>query len=90
MLQGCGGELFEWVNGITTMLKEEGIVKDSFFFDEVYSFQNGDLTNLAFSLKCKDLDIGKLAVFRLKIRDTFGAMWLSDYIDNGYIKDINI
>ncbi len=72
------------------MLKDEGIVNDSFSFDEVYSFKNDDLTNMAFALNSKDLNMGKLAMFRLKIRENFGAMWLSDYIDNGYIKDINI
>lgn len=71
------------------MFKDEGIVKDSFSFEKVYSFQNGNLTNLAFSLD-GDIDMGKLAIFRLKLRQDFGAMWLSDYIDNGYIKDINI
>ena len=90
ILQGCGGELSEWVDGFTKMLKDEGIVKDSFSFDEVYLFQNNNLTNMAFALNNKDLDIGKLAMFRLKIREIFGAMWLSDYIDNGYIKDIGI
>lgn len=90
ILQGCGGELSEWVDGFTKMLKDEGIVKDSFSFDEVYSFQNNNLTNMAFALNNKDLDISKLAMFRLRIRETFGAMWLSDYIDNGYIKDIGI
>lgn len=90
ILQGCGGELSEWVDGFTKMLKDEGIAKDSFSFDEVYLFQNNNLTNIAFALNNKDLDISKLAMFRLKIRETFGAMWLSDYIDNGYIKDIGI
>lgn len=90
VLQGCGGNLNEWVNGFTDMLKEEGIVTDSFSFDEIYSFENGNLTNLAFALNSEDLNMGKLAIFRLKIRDNFGAMWLSDYIDNGYIKDIGI
>lgn len=90
ILQGCGGNLNEWVQGFTDMLKEEGIVSDSFSFDEVYSFQNENLTNMAFALNSKDLNMEKLAIFRLKIRDNLGAMWLSDYIDNGYIKDIGI
>lgn len=73
------------------MFKEEGVIKnDSFSFNEIYSFQNGNLTNLAFALNSKDIDIGKLAMTRLKMRDTIGAMWLSDYIDNGYIKNIDI
>ena len=40
ILQGCGGDLSEWVEGFSKMLKDEGIAKDSFSFDEVYSFQN--------------------------------------------------
>lgn len=72
------------------MLKEDGIVGDSFSFDEVYSFDNNNLTNMLFALNSKEINIGKLAIFRLKIRDTIGAMWLSDYIDNGYIKDVKI
>ena len=90
VLQGCGGDLHEWVYGITNMLKEEGIVNDSFAFDEVYTFQNEGLTNMAFALKGKDINFEKLAIFRLKIRETFGAMWLSDYVDIGYIKNIDV
>lgn len=89
VLQGCGGDLKEWVNGFKGMLIDEGIVDDSFSFKEVYSFQNGNLTNLLFSLD-GNIDMSKLPLFRLKIREDFGAMWLSDYIDNDYIKDINI
>ena len=70
------------------MLKDEGIVSDSFSFSRVYSFKNNELTNLLFPLNDKNITIEKLAIFRLHIREQFGAMWLSDYIDNGYIKDI--
>lgn len=90
VLQGCGGDLNQWVNEITSMLKDEGIVKKTFFFNEIYSFENNDLTNLAFALNSKEINMGKLAIFRFQIRQTFGAMWLTDYIDNGYIKDIDI
>ena len=90
ILQGCGGKLKEWVDGITNLLKENNIITNSFEFNEIYSFENNNLTNMAFALNSKDIDIEKLALFRLKIRECFGAMWLSDYIDNGYIKDIDI
>lgn len=90
IIQGCGGDLDDWVKGITTMLKDEGIVKETFSFDKVYCFENGDLTNLAFALDNEGINMSKLAMFRLNIRQEFGAMWLSDYIDNGYIKDVNI
>ncbi len=87
ILQGCGGDLNNWVKEFTNMLKDEGIVNDSFSFDEVYSFENDNLINLAFAINNGNIDIGKLAIFRLKLRNVFGAMWLSDYIDN-YLKDI--
>lgn len=90
VLQGCGGDLNEWVDGMTKLLKENNIVPKSFKFKEVYLFENNELSNMAFPLNSEDIDIGKLAMFRLKIREAFGAMWLSDYIDNGFIKDINI
>ena len=87
VLQGCGGNLDEWVDGITNMLKDNRIVPDSFSFDEIYSFEKEGATNLAFALNNKNIDMGKLAMFRLSIRNDFGAMWLSDYIDN-YLNDI--
>lgn len=90
VLQGCGGDLNEWVDGITKLLIENDIISKSFKFRKVYLFENNNLTNMAFPLDSKDIAIGKLAMFRLKIRESFGAMWLSDYINNGYIKDVNI
>ena len=90
IFQGCGGELDDWIEGVTGLLKENNIVPSDFQFDEVYSFENNDVTNLAFGLNNKDINMSKLAIFRIKIRETFDAIWLSDYIDNGYIKEINI
>ncbi len=72
------------------MLRENNIVSNNFQFDEVYSFEHDGITNLAFALNSKDIDIGKLAIFRLKIRNEFGAMWLSDYIDNKLDREIKI
>ena len=90
VFQGCGGDLKEWLDGIAELFINNGIVPDSFSFDEVYSFENNDLTNLAFALNSNDINMGKLAMYRLRIRQEFGAMWLSDYIDNGYIKQVEI
>ena len=87
VLQGCGGDYDEWIDGITNTLKDNGIVPDSFSFDEIYLFEKDGVTNIAFALNNKSIDISKLAMFRLKIRNEFGAMWLSDYIDN-YLKDV--
>ena len=34
ILQGCGGDLTEWVDGINGILTDEGILKDGFRFEE--------------------------------------------------------
>lgn len=45
---------------------------------------------MAFGLNSPYINMEKLAIFRLKIRYSFGAMWLSDYIDNNFIKEKTI
>ena len=82
VLQGCGGDLQEWVDGIHEMLAKEGIFKNGGMFHEVYSFENEGLTCLLFDMEDVDLDAGKLAAWRLSTRENFGSMWLSDYLDN--------
>lgn len=66
------------------------VVPKNFKFDEIYTFENDNITNMAIALNSKDINIEKLSIFRLSMREAFGAMWLSDYVDNGYIKDIKI
>lgn len=82
ILQGCGGDLDEWVSGITEMLVEEGIIRNGSTFAEVYIFKHDGLTNLLFPLDGVDMDMGKLAMWRLHTRDNFGGTWLSDYLPN--------
>ena len=48
VLQGCGGDLQEWVDGINEILTEEGILKKGARFEEAYSFQHDGLTCLLF------------------------------------------
>ena len=75
------------MTGISEILIENEVANSDFKFNKVYTFKNDGLINLIFPLD--NLNIGKLAILRLKMRD-FGAMWLSDYVDNKIIKDINI
>lgn len=82
VLQGCGGDLQEWADGVNQMLAEEGILKDGSRFEQVSVFQHEGLTNLLFPFEDVKLDMGKLAVWRLRTREQFGSMWLSDYVDN--------
>ena len=75
------------MTGISEILIENEVATKDFKFNKVYTFKNDGLINLIFPLD--NLNIGKLAVLRLKMRD-FGAMWLSDYVDNRIMKDLSI
>ena len=46
ILQGCGGDLREWVDGINDLLTEAGILLDGSRFESVSVFQHQELTNL--------------------------------------------
>ena len=82
VLQGCGGDPQEWVDGINGLLTDEGILKNGSAFHEVYMFENEGLTCLLFDMAGINLDMGKLAAWRLRTHDEFGGNWLSDYLDN--------
>ena len=83
ILQGCGGDLQEWVDGINQMLTEEGILKKGARFEEAYTFEHDGLTCLLFSFKeGMTIEMGKLAMWRLQTHPHFGGTWLSDYVPN--------
>lgn len=89
VFQGCGGDAKDWVDGVNQLLKSEQILKNGTELDECYRFENCGLTNLYFPFGNAKLDMGKLAIWRIKARPVFGCMWLSDYVDNhlgGFIK----
>ena len=83
IIQGCGGDLNEWTDGINEMLTESGILADETKFTEVYEFQNEGLTCLMFPFdENVKIEIGKLAMWRLQTHEQFGGTWLSDYVPN--------
>ncbi len=82
ILQGCGGPLQEWVDGINEMLTEAGILLDSNKFNTVSAFQHDGLTCLLFPFEDVKLDMGRLAMWRLQTHEQFGGTWLSDYVPN--------
>ena len=51
-------------------------------FKHVKSFCHEGLTNLLFPLEDVKLDLGKLAIWRIKSHEMFGGTWLSDYVPN--------
>ena len=82
ILQGCGGDLQEWLDGINEMFTENGILKDGTKFQDISSFEYDGLTCLLYPFEGVSLDIGKLAMWRLQTHATFGGTWLSDYVPN--------
>ena len=82
ILQGCGGDLQEWVDGINDLLTEAGILLDGSQFESVSVFQHQGLTNLLFPFDGAKLDAGKRAMWRLQTHGQFGGTWLSDYVPN--------
>ena len=89
VIQGCGGDLQEW-DGINEMLTEADILKNGSRFEKCYAFENENLTCMLFPFEDVQLDIGKLAMWRLQTHDQFGGKWLSDYVPNrlgGFISE---
>ena len=60
ILQGCGGDLQEWVDGINELLTQEGILLNGSKFENAATFQHDGLTNLLFSFEGVQLNVGSL------------------------------
>ncbi len=82
ILQGCGGDIQEWVDGINGLLAQEDILLEGTKFKNVRSFCHDGLTNLLFPFEDVKINVGKLAIWRLRSYGTFGGTWLSDYVPN--------
>ena len=82
ILQGCGGDLREWLDGINGQLAEAGILLDGNKCEMVSVFQHDGQTNLLFPFEGVKLDMGKLAMWRIQTHEQFGGTWLSDYVPN--------
>ncbi|WP_294145715.1 hypothetical protein [Enterocloster bolteae] len=82
IIQGCGGDLKEWVDGINGLLTEEEILLNGDIFRDISVFENQGRTCLLFPMEDVELNIGKLAVWRIKTHENFAGTWLSDYLDN--------
>jgi len=85
ILQGCGGDPIEWLNGINETFTETGILKDGGVFENISIFEHNGITNILFpfdDVNPNSLDIDKLAMWRLQTHEQFGGTWLSDYLPN--------
>ena len=64
VLQGCGGDSQEWLDGINQILTEEGILKKGTRFEEAYTFKHEGLTCLLFPFKeGMSIEMGRLAIY---------------------------
>lgn len=84
IFQGCGGDPQEWVDGINDLFTEAGILLGGTAFkaENVSLFQHGELTNMLFPFEGVELQVGKLAMWRIQTHGQFGGTWLSDYVPN--------
>ena len=86
VLLGAGGDLNEWINGISGILKDEKIAKENVdvIWKDCYTLTStGGRTDLVLVPLENTLEWGKLAVWRLVFGD---CSWISDYVVN-YRKD---
>lgn len=81
VLQGCGGDLQEWLDGINGLLTEDGILLDGSKFDTAEHFMAGDHSNLLFPFDNVHLDMEKFSIWRLRTHEQFGGTWLPDYVE---------
>ena len=88
IIQGCGGDPQEWIDGIQDLLTTEEILLDGDTFKDVFRFENEGVTCLLFDFRDTKLNVGKLAMWRLSTYGSFGGTWLSDYLDNRFGEEI--
>ena len=83
ILQGCGGDLDEWVEHINDMMTQEEYFLDGSRFTDCAAFIHDGLTCLLFPFReDMELDMGKLAMWRLQTYVAFRGTWLSDFVSN--------
>lgn len=88
IIQGCGGDLERWVEGINEELTAGHILQEGSLFEDVATFKHKGLICLFFPLRGVKVDMQKLAIWRIKMRIIYGAMWLSDFIQNSRKKKV--
>lgn len=83
ILQGCGGNLKEWIDGINELLTKAEILLDGSKFGSCSVFTHNGVTCLLFPFTDDvKLDMGRLAMWRINTHGYFGGTWLSDFVQN--------
>lgn len=90
ILQGCGGNPEEWLEGINDLFTNEELLESGTKFESCWVFERDGLTCILFPFEGVKLNMVKLAMWRLRTHETFGGTWLSDYEPNrlgGFIEE---
>lgn len=90
IIQGCGGNLQEHLDGINNMLTTEGILQEGSRFENCESFTHNGVVCLYLPFEGVKLNMGTLAIWRIMTHGTLGGTWLSDYVPNylgGFLKE---
>lgn len=82
ILQGCGGDPQEWLDGINDTLTKENILQNGSKFENCSVFEHDGCTCILFPFEGVDINVSKLAMWRLATHEVFGGKWLSDYVPN--------
>lgn len=87
VLQGCGGEPQEWIDGINDSLTKQEILLDGtrFSYKDCAIFDNDGSTCILFQFtEEQNLNVGKLAMWRLGTHSELGSTWLTDFVDHKF------
>jgi hypothetical protein len=68
ILQGCGGDPQEWLDGVNDVLTEAGILLDGDKFKDASVFEHDGHTDILFDMDNVKLDVGRLAMWRTSRR----------------------
>ena len=96
IVQGCGGDIKEWVDGLNDVFTKCKILLDGTKFKEedCSQFENDGVTCILFPFnENTSIDVYSMAMWRLQTHSTLGGTWLSDYVNNklgGFIEVDNI
>ena len=87
ILQGCGGEPQEWIDGINELFTKQEILLDDTKFnaENCAVFDNNGSTCILYPFsEDVNLNVGKLAMWRIGTHSEFGGTWLSDFVDHQF------
>lgn len=89
IIQGCGGDPQEWLNGINALFTNEGLLLNGTQFQDCSVFDYDGRTCILFPFDDNvQLAMGKLAIWRLRTHELYGGTWLTDFVEKqlgGYL-----